>query len=325
MHGTGRASTEQLEDPWMTRADRRPRRAWTLCPGDYVHDGIAPMRVTGWDAGQLLGVTARGVAVRATHPPELLLDVTRLVDTDLTQEHDMTPAPGPNLAFIALNTTGPSTEFNEIWEMSVRLLTPAGRALEAHWQLPVIGLPRADAQRLQRTRFYDRYVRPEHPVDIDPELGTTRPSSFEEVAEALARHLVSAHPVSLAPEAELPHLSTFLRRFGQPPFWLEAVPVTALAAGVLMGYSQGWNDHTDAVAAAATGAQEVPGALRKPTTSWPGPPPWTPMALAARMLPGAADDVTAPGRLALTVALWEAIHRGRPQQAPSGDTLVAPA
>lgn len=64
--------------------DRRRRPAHRLRRGDYVHDGLVPMTIIGFEpaaAGsvRVVGRLASGTTMRAVHPATRLLDVTRMI------------------------------------------------------------------------------------------------------------------------------------------------------------------------------------------------------------------------------------------------------
>ncbi|MFI6290119.1 hypothetical protein ACIBEJ_00955 [Nonomuraea sp. NPDC050790] len=270
------------------------------------------MRVIGWRGLQLCGLTPKRTTIRVTHPPGRVLDVTRLIDFDDRDESDDSM---PNLAFVAMSTTGTSPDSHEIWELSVRLRRAEqhSRDVTCHWQLPVAQLQRADGSALHRLGFYDRHRGLAEPVAMDTELLSHRPVSLTEVTRQLASFLLDAHPVTLYPEHDQPFLATFLRRHGQPATWKPAVPVTAMAAGHAYGYAAGWNRHADITAELAQPQlleqEPAPALVRRIDTSGYGPP-WRPADLAREMgLPVSsfADTVSAAGRLMLTVTLWDAM------------------
>lgn len=64
--------------------DRRRRPAYRLRRGDYVHDGLVPMTIVDFEpaaAGtvRVVGRLASGTTMRAVHPAERKLDVTRMI------------------------------------------------------------------------------------------------------------------------------------------------------------------------------------------------------------------------------------------------------
>lgn len=64
--------------------DRRPRKAHRLRLRDYVHDGLIPMKVVGFEAAgpgsvRIVGRLASGAEIRVVHPADLDLDVTRSI------------------------------------------------------------------------------------------------------------------------------------------------------------------------------------------------------------------------------------------------------
>ncbi|MFI9591077.1 hypothetical protein [Nonomuraea sp. NPDC052265] len=295
-----------------THADRRPRPAWTLRACDVIHDTLAPMRVIGWHGLQLCGVTPSRVPMRVTHPLGRVLDVTRLIDPDDPDDKD---GAMPNLAFIAMTTTGSSADTHEIWELSARLRHDARGAHDAvyHWQMPVHDLRRAEGGRLHSGGFYTRYRGFGEPAALDVELNSYRPVPMGELTRILAAFLVDAHPVMLYAEHDQPFLAALLRRNGQPAAWKSAVPLTAFAAGAAYGYAAGWNRHIDGVQSDLLGDGETsatPTMLnRRIDTSGYGLP-WHAADIATEMgLPPAvyADTVSAAGCLDLTVGLWDAI------------------
>ncbi|MFC7720982.1 hypothetical protein [Nonomuraea recticatena] len=265
--------------------------------------------------------------MRVTHPLGRQLDVTRLIDVDDPDEKD-TLMTNPNLAFIAMSTTGSSADSHEIWELSVqlRLDVPGSRDVVCHWQLPVAELQRADGRALHELRFYERYRGQPQPVALDVELGSHRPMVMADIARQLAAFLLDAHPVMLHPEHDQPFLAAFLRRQGQPAAWKPAVPVTALAAGAAYGYAAGWNRHVEVVQPDLFGDDGAVSAFtRRIDTSGYGMP-WRPVDLAKDMglSPSAyADPVSAAGRLDLTVQLWDAVVQPlAPLAAPSAAAVA---
>ncbi|MBT2226295.1 hypothetical protein [Nonomuraea sp. NEAU-A123] len=71
-------------------ADRRPRKAERLRVRDYVHDGLAPMMVVGFEDAspgsvRVVGRLASGTLIRAVHPATLELDVTRMIRVQPTR------------------------------------------------------------------------------------------------------------------------------------------------------------------------------------------------------------------------------------------------
>ncbi|MEV0755225.1 hypothetical protein [Streptosporangium sp. NPDC050280] len=309
-----------------SRADRRPRPAWTVREGDVIHDTAAPMRVLGWCGLQLCGVTRSRVPVRVTHPLGRVLDVTRLADPDDPDDKDATMR---HLAFIAMTTTGPSADSHEIWELSVRLrrASPGARDAVHHWQLPVQELHRGEGARLRSSGFYSRYREFGEPAALDPQLNSYRPVAVADLTRNLAAFLVDAHPVMLHPEYDQPFLGALLRRNGQPAGWKSAVPLTAFAAGAAYGYAAGWNRHVG-LQPGLLGEENLsrPNMLNSAIDTSEYGLPWCAVELAREMslAPAAyADVVSAAGRLALTVALWDAIVAPPVSQVSSAG--VAPA
>jgi hypothetical protein len=238
-----------------------------------------------------------------------------------------------------------------------------------HWHVAPEHLEHADPGELRRNRYLDRreawrYDGESVVVAIDPTLGTVRPVSRRKIAAFLSSALLDAYAVTLGHDRDLEFLAEFLRRQGYPCPALGHVDATAVAAGAMFGYAQGWAKCHDALPevdgvgaridlaplelpfgsrriAAAMGLHvpehaedalaraQLAGALWAAATATPGPAPERPAPT-----PPAAEEHPNPCRMPDPADVLVAASRpaeeddprtGRPPYRPAaGDTLVMP-
>lgn len=157
-----------------------------------------------------------------------------------------------NLLFLAISRTGPDPVRHELCEVAVILRRPGQADAARWWHVRPEYLEHADDAELRRNRYLERAEAWQHNgepvVQIDPTLGTTVPSSRRGVANALAGAMLESYVVTLGAERELEFAREFMRRNGHPCPHLGHLDVTAIAAGAMYCYAQGWAARADTLA-----------------------------------------------------------------------------
>lgn len=166
-----------------------------------------------------------------------------------------------SLVFLAISRTGDDPLRHDMFEVAAVHRTEDGPALVErvqHWAIRPERLAAADPVELERSQFFDRVAAWEHNghpvVAIDPNLGTTTPTSHHGVARTLARMTLGAQLVTLGIDREAEFVAEFMRSQREPAGWVGHYDVAAAAAGGLAGYAQGWaaRDRVDPAGRAAS-------------------------------------------------------------------------